>query len=195
MTVHSQKTPYIRFDLNDYSIPPEAVGRELTLVASGTTIRLLSGATEIARHHRSWDRHARVEDPAHIQALIKDRKKAGGMTRLHALLAAVPSAEAFLQAAVARGENDRSQASKLVQLAADYGTELLERAVADALSRGTVNAASVTFLVQKLLRSRKKRPALPVTISSRPELVELSLAPRHARSYDALHSGKLDDDE
>ena len=195
VTVHSQKTPYIRFDLNDYSIPPEAVGRELTLVASGTTVRLLSGATEIARHQRSWDRHAHVEDPAHIQALLKDRKKAGGMTRLHALLATVPSAEAFLQAAVARGESDRSQASKLVQLAADYGTELLERAVADALSRGTPNAASVTFLVQKLQRSRKKRPALPVTITSRPELVDLALAPRHARSYDALHSGKLDDDE
>ena len=35
--VRSRKTIYVRFDLNDYSIPPEAVGRQLTLVASDTT--------------------------------------------------------------------------------------------------------------------------------------------------------------
>ncbi len=195
VTVHSQKTPYVRFDLNDYSIPPEAVGRELTLVASGTTVRLLSGTAEIACHERSWDRHAQVEDPAHIQALLKQRKKVGGMTRLHSLLTMVPSAEAFLEAAVARGESDRTQANRLVGLAADYGSDLLERAVADALSRGTPTAASVTFLLQKLLRSLKKKPALPVSIPSRPELVDLALSPRHARSYDALHSGRLRDDD
>lgn len=195
VTLHSQKTPYIRFDLNDYSIPPEAVGRQLTLVASGTTVRFLDGTTEIARHARSWDRHARVEDPAHIAALLKARKKAGGMTRLHALLASVPSAEAFLQAAVARGESDRTQADKLVRLAADYGGDLLERAVSEALLHGTANAASVTFLLQRLVRSQKKRPPLPVTISSRPELINLAVSPRDARSYDALHSRRTRDDD
>ena len=101
----------------------------------------------------------------------------------------------ILEAAVARGESDRTQANKLVSLAADYGGELLERAVADALSRGTPNAASVTFLLQKLVRSLKKTPALKVAIPSRPELVDLALSPRHARSYDALHSGKVRRDD
>src|SRR6478672_4132537 len=54
--VRSRKTIYVHFDLNDYSIPPEAVGRPLTLVASDTEIRILDGAAEIARHHRSYDR-------------------------------------------------------------------------------------------------------------------------------------------
>ena len=51
-SVRAEKTPYVRFDLNDYSIPPCALGRSLTLVASPTTVRLLDGATEIARHRR-----------------------------------------------------------------------------------------------------------------------------------------------
>ena len=42
-TVCSRKTIYVRFDLNDYSIPPEAVGRQLTLVAS-----------DITRAHSRW---------------------------------------------------------------------------------------------------------------------------------------------
>jgi hypothetical protein len=33
-TVRSHKTIYVRFDLNDYSIPPQAIGRPLTLAAA-----------------------------------------------------------------------------------------------------------------------------------------------------------------
>ena len=43
LPVRSAKTIYVRFDLNDYSIPPEAVRRHLTLVASDTWVRILDG--------------------------------------------------------------------------------------------------------------------------------------------------------
>ncbi len=58
--VRSAKAIYVRFDLNDYSIPPEAVSRPLTLVASDTLVRILDGAAEVARHHRCYDRHQEV---------------------------------------------------------------------------------------------------------------------------------------
>ena len=62
----SRKTIYVRFDLNDYSIPPEAVGRPLTLAASDTHVRILDGAAEIACHRRSyhgsaWSRTRRMK--------------------------------------------------------------------------------------------------------------------------------------
>jgi hypothetical protein len=63
-TVCSRKSIYVHFDLNDYSIPPEAVGHPLTLVASDTVVRILDGAAEIARHIRSYDRQQQVLDPA-----------------------------------------------------------------------------------------------------------------------------------
>ena len=75
-TVRSRKTIYVHFDLNDYSIPPEAVGRPLTLVASDTDVRILDGAAEIARHHRSYDRQQVILDPAHEQALLRTKRKA-----------------------------------------------------------------------------------------------------------------------
>jgi transposase len=68
-TVRADKTLCVRFDLNDYSVPPRALGRALTLVASPTTVRLLEGCAEIASHPRSYDRHQLVEDPAHRQAV------------------------------------------------------------------------------------------------------------------------------
>jgi hypothetical protein len=44
--VRSNKTIYVRFDLNDYSIPHTCVGRPLTLIASQTTVRILDGLVE-----------------------------------------------------------------------------------------------------------------------------------------------------
>ena len=74
--VRSLKTIYVRFDLNDYSIPPQAVGRQLTLVASDTRVRILDGSLEIARHIRTYDRHQLVLDPAHQEAVLQIKRKA-----------------------------------------------------------------------------------------------------------------------
>ncbi|MBM3756688.1 MAG: IS21 family transposase [Acidobacteria bacterium] len=72
----SAKTIYIRFDLNQYSIPPDAVGRQLTLAASDTVVRILDGPVEIARHRRSYDRGQAVLDPAHQDAVLATKRKA-----------------------------------------------------------------------------------------------------------------------
>ena len=74
--IRSGKTIYVRFDLNDYSIPPTAVGKHLTLVANQSLVRVLDGHQEIARHRRSCDRRQRIDDLAHIEALLEQKRKA-----------------------------------------------------------------------------------------------------------------------
>jgi hypothetical protein len=101
--VRSGKAIYVRFGLNDYSIPPAAVGRQLVLAASGTTIRILDGSQEIARHRRTYDRQQQVLDPAHQDELLKEKRKAVGSTCGSRLSQAVPEIEAFLDAAFSLG--------------------------------------------------------------------------------------------
>ena len=103
--VRADKTLCVRFDLNDYSVPPQALGRALTLVASPTSVRLLDDSTEIASHRRSYDRHQLVEDPAHRQALLAQKRKALGSTAGGRLATLVPESQAFLQAAFQHGES------------------------------------------------------------------------------------------
>jgi transposase len=50
----SGKTPYIRFDLNDYSIPHDLVGKPLTLIASEQSVRIADGDRVVAQHRRSY---------------------------------------------------------------------------------------------------------------------------------------------
>jgi len=195
--VLTRKTIYVRFDLNDYTIPPTAVGVPLSLVASQKTVRILRGTDEIARHRRSYDRHARVEDPAHIQALLADKRGARGSVPCTRLLGAVPEAEEFLEAAFRKGESVGHYTDKLVLLLDDYGASELRAAVQQALRNATPRLSSVAYLLAQHRRLSRRATPLPVDLSRRPDLKDLYVKPHDPSVYDRLaepEKGGDDDD-
>jgi len=191
--VHSDKTIYIRFDLNDYSIPPHAVGRPLTLVASDSQVRILDGTQELACHRRSYDRRQLVLDPAHQQELLQEKRKAIGSTPGGRLEQAVPESGALLEAAFARGESAGSQTAQLLKLLDTYGSAELRDAIREALEHGTPRVSSVAFLLRKHQRSRERRAPVPVDLSQHPELAALDMQPQNLEVYDELT--KQDDEK
>ena len=50
VAVTAGKTPYVRFDLNDYSIPHTHVRRPLTVLADPDEVRIVDGQHILARH-------------------------------------------------------------------------------------------------------------------------------------------------
>lgn len=194
--VRSTKTIYVRFDLNDYSIPPATVGRALTLAASEATVRILEGTTEIARHRRSYDRHQRVEDPVHVDTLLEEKRRARGSAPRARINDAVPAAEAFLEACFRRGESVAAATERLLLLLDDYGAAELSAAVVEALARQTPRLSSVSFLLAQRRRAAQRRVALPVELSRRPDLRDIYVKPHRSETYDALarHDDEDDDD-
>jgi len=184
--VRSGKTIYVRFDLNDYSIPPAAVGKQLMLAASQSTIRILDGQQEIARHRRSYDRHQPILDPAHQDELLKQKRKALGSTHGSRLSQAVPESEALLDAIFDRGESAAQQTTKLLNLLDLYGARELRAAVCEALARKTPRVSSVAFILNQRQRSNKRRIPPPVDLSRRPELENFSVTPHNLETYDDL---------
>jgi hypothetical protein len=185
-TVRSDKTLCVRFDLNDYSVPPQALGRVLTLVASPTTVRLLDGSTEIAAHRRSYDRHELVEDPAHRQALLEQKRKALGSTPSGRLAALVPESQPFLQAAFQRGESIPRLTPPLLRLLDDYGPAELAVALREALNHQTPCLSSVVFILTRRHRQRHRRSLVPVDLSRRPDLEHLTVSTPRLEAYDEL---------
>ncbi len=181
-TVSSRKTIYVRFDLNDYSIPPEAIGRPLTLVASDTTVRILDGAVEIARHQRSWDRAQMVLDPAHQEAVLKLKRKAFHSTPAGRLEQAVPESRTLIDLAFAQGESAGTQTAQLLKLLDEHGSVALRRAIVEALERNTPRASSVAFLLRRQPRSRR----LAVDLSRHPVAQSVDVRPHDLETYDEL---------
>jgi len=190
-TVHSRKTIYVRFDLNDYSIPPEAVGRPLTLVASDTSVRILDGSAEIARHVRSYDRRQFVLDPAHQQAVLIRKRKAFHSTPAGRLEQLVPESKDFLDLAFSQGEQAGSQTAQLMKLLEEYGAAALRRAIIEALERETPRASSVAFL----LRRQPRSTPLALDLSHHPEAQSLDVRPHDLETYDELARAKDNDDD
>jgi transposase len=182
VSVRSAKTIYVRFDGNDYSIPPECVGRSLTLAASDTEVRILDGTTELARHRRTYDRQQMVLNPEHQKTLLKMKRKARESTRSSLLEVAVPESAQLLQKAFAEGESAAQQATQLLELLERYGEKSLRGAVHEAIERNTPRASSVAFL----LRQHHRTAPLPLDLSRHPQAQNLNVRTHDLETYDEL---------
>lgn len=192
-TVSSGKTPYVRFDRNLYSIPHELVRRTLTLVASPTSVRLVDGQHEVARHARSYGTGDTVEDPAHIAALVEKKRAARELKGRDRLRAAVPETDRIFDVLALRGDNLGGHTSRLLALLDDYGAEELRAAVAIAVSREAFGAGSVAHVLEQRRRERGLAPPIRVELPADPRVRDLRLTPHRLETYDAL--GNHDDDE
>jgi hypothetical protein len=186
LPVKSSKTIYVRFDRNDYSIPPTAVGKQLLIAASESRVRILDGAREIASHHRSYDCRQMVLNPEHQEQLLREKRKACGSVRGSRLALEAPESEAFLDAAFRRGHSIALQTSRLVKLLDLFGRDELRFAINEALDRNTPDASSVSFILNRRYRQSIRRPATPVDLSRRPELQDFHVHPHNPEVYDGL---------
>ncbi|MGH2625869.1 MAG: Mu transposase domain-containing protein, partial [Anaerolineales bacterium] len=192
--VRSRKTIYVHFDGNEYSIPPAAVGKPLTLLASDTLVRILEGTRELVRHRRSYDRRQRIEDEAHVQALLQEKRRARGSVASQRLLACAPQSEALLEAAFARGESAAAQTQQLLELLDRHGASEMRAAIEEALARKTPRASSVAYLLERRRRARKARPLPPVDLVRRPDLADFHVQPHAPETYDELSRNDHNDD-
>lgn len=182
----SGKTPYVRFDGNDYSIPDALVRRPLTLVASSSTVRLLDGAHEVASHVRSWGKGDVVEDAQHLAALAKKKAHAHELRGRDLLRARCPRADQMLQALADRGDNLGNHTVKLLALAERYGPAELDAALAETLERGALGPASVAHVLDQRRRQKGAPPPLPVVLPDDPRVREQRVPQHSLNAYDAL---------
>lgn len=185
--IASGKTPYLRFDRNDYSIPHEYVRLPLTLVASEDEVRVLSATGEVvARHERSWDRAAVVEDDAHLAGLAAKKRLGRPLVGRDRLRHHCPSAASFFDALALRDQPLRPQTARLNRLLDRYGAERLDRALREALERGAVSAASVAHLLDQQTKREGEAPPLEPPQLADPRAQALEIKAHDLRPYDAL---------
>jgi hypothetical protein len=184
--VVSGKQPYVRFDLNDYSIPPDKIRVSLLLVASESSVRIFDGQTEIARHRRSYDRRAVIEDQAHLKILGDQKRKARDLRGRDRLRSTCPSADAFIDALARRGDSLSTHTTRLASLLDRYGAVELEAAIKNALQRGAVSADSVAQILDQRARQRGIAPSTPIVLPDDPRVRDLRVTPHALGPYDAL---------
>lgn len=185
LDVEVGKTPYVRFDLNDYSVPHDRIYRTLTVLADLETVRITDGNELIVSHVRSWDRGQQVEIPEHLERLAAEKKRARQHRGLDRLAKAAPTSQAFLRLVGERGENLGSNTSRLLQLLDSAGAAELEEALVEVLERDTVHIGAVRQVLDRRRSERGLPP--PVTIPLAPgEHRDLVVTPHALSTYDGV---------
>ena len=193
--VSAGKTPYVRFDRNDYTIPPTHVQRTLTVVASPTEVRVLDGAEVIARHTRSYDKDKQVEDAAHIAELTALKRQARHHRGQDRLAQAAPNSRELLTRAAERGDNLGSITAALLRLLDRYGAAELEAAIGEALTRGVPHPNAVCLALERRREQRDQPPPLPIALPADKRLRDLVVSPHKLDDYDQLQAHQDDDDD
>jgi hypothetical protein len=197
VSVRVGKTPYLRFDKNDYSVPHTHVQRSLTVVATDQRVRIIDPEAPqevLADHPRSFDRDQRIEQEGHLRALVEEKRHAHQSRGFDRLFAAVPSARLMMDRLAERGDNLGAATSGLLQLLDRIGAELLERAVAEVVARDRLHLRDVHHEVDRLRFEAGLPPPLSVPVTSDAR-AQVPVRTHALSTYDRLQSAKEDDDD
>ena len=178
------KTPYARFDRNDYSVPHVHVRRSLEIRAPSERVRVLDGAEVVADHPRSFDKGAQIEEPAHLEALRAQKQaahQASGMTRLQH---AAPSSPTLLEGAARRGHNLGSAVAALLRLLDSWGAEAVESAIIAAIEADTLHVAAVRQILDQRAQDAEQAPPIAVRLPDDARVRDLHVTPHALDGYD-----------
>ncbi len=180
------KTPYARFDLNDYSVPHTHVRRILTAVATLEEVRILDGADVIATHPRSFDKGACIEIDEHIAELARRKSHARRLRGQDRLVRAAPNSERLLAEAAPRGAYIGATVAALLRLLDQYGAAELEAAIDEALERGVPHPNAVRLSLTRRREQRNEPPPIPVSLPSDPRVRDIAVRDHDLGGYDGL---------
>ena len=189
------KTPYARFDKNDYSVPHTHVSRTLVVLATLDEVRILDGADVIATHPRSFDKAERVENPEHIDELARQKRHARRLRGQDRLVQAAPNSERLLADAANRGGHLGSIVAALLRLLDEYGAAELETAIGEALKRGIPHPNAVRLSLARRREARDQPPSIPVDLPKNPRLRDIAVRDHDLGGYDGLAEDPEEDSE
>lgn len=181
------KTPYARFDLNDYSVPHTHVRKTLTVAASLTSVRILDGTETVATHPRSFDKGRQIEDPTHVQALVEVKRRAKAHRGLDYVRHAVPNSKALFNRHAEQGGNMGALTSFLLRQLALYGAERVEAAVGEALAAEVYHPQGIRQVLERMRHAEGQAPSVPLALPEDKRVREVVVRPHALAGYDTLY--------
>jgi len=192
--IEVRRTPYVRFDLNDYSVPHTYVRRGVEVHATLECVRILAGGTKvIATHPRSWSKGEQIEIAEHVAELVAFKRAARhhrGIDRLHHACA---HAAAFFVALAARHGNLGAATTGLTKLLDLYGAGAVDAALSGALQAQAPHLAAVRQLLEQARHAEAQPPPIAVALPEDPRLRDIVVHPHPLTTYDQIRTENEND--
>lgn len=185
-TCQAGKSPWIHFDLNYYSIPPEYVGRSLLVYADDQQLEVTYDGKSIGSHQRCWDRGIYVDDPAHRDALIKYKHFGRANMFRDSIIREFPEAGRIIEVLFEQGWDIQAVTRRLHKMRYNFGPQIFLAALKAVLQRQHVSLEAIQLEAQKLQRQSQLPPTIPVQLPDNPKVRELEVKSHALKNYDKL---------
>jgi hypothetical protein len=190
----ARKTPYLRFDLNDYTIPHTHLGRPLEILATLERVRIVQGHQTLADHSRSFDRGQQIEEPTHLDALVAHKRAGRAHRALDRLHHAAPGSKGLFKLAAERGVHLGVLTRGLLQILDTHGADALAQAIDSALAENAAHLGAVRHFIDAHLALRGAPPPIAVTLPNDPR-VHVTVRAHDLRDYEQLTQESADEHE
>lgn len=176
------KTAFVRFDTNSYSVPSRYVRTTLTLSASDTVVRVSDGDRVVAEHERAWGRRQVVEDLVHRRELIAAKKAAAEAKGRDRLAQIVPNVDVLYQRWLDDGRNLAIMTMRAIKLLHLYGEQTFKEAAVAVIESGAHDPGAIAVRCEHI-RSRERQP-LPTDVLLGAHVPERDVVPHDLEAYD-----------
>lgn len=184
------KSPYVRFEGNDYSVPHTFVRRTLLVEATLTEVRIVDGLALVASHARSFDRGEQIESPEHISALETEKRNASRERGMNRILNVVPSSRQFFRKAAERGHNMGRLTQVLIYLLDLYGSRELETAISEVLAADRIHSEAIRAALERRRALQGLPPPVKLQFLKDRRVDEVRVRPKSLKQYDQIVKGE-----
>jgi phosphoglycolate phosphatase-like HAD superfamily hydrolase len=149
-------------------------------------VRIVDGAEVLACHQRSYDKGARIEEAAHVQALVEQKRNARQHHATDRLARAVPASQTLLIRAAERGANLGAITAALMRLLDRTGAADLQLAILEALERDVPHPNAVRLALERRREQRGDAPQIAVVLPAHVQARDAPVQPHALETYDQL---------
>lgn len=137
----------VRFDANNYTVPPWAIGKQVIVKADNHTLTVYLNDKAIATHARCFKRQERVELPSHREAALKQKRKLWRSQEVNAFISLGEVAKTYLERLADTKQPIKKNLKKLLALKDEYGPY----ALIEAIKKATLHNAYGAHYIENIL--------------------------------------------
>lgn len=173
----------IRFDANVYTVPPWAVGKQVTLKADNQRVSIYLKDKLIACHGRCWQRRQRLELPGHREQVQKIKKRTLQDRQVMLFLSLGESALQYLDQLSDLRLPIKKNITALLLLRDEYGDTALRYGLEKSLEKKAIGADYVRNILYQEMTPVSNHP--PVRLDQE-DLNDIRLTTPSLAEYDAI---------
>jgi transposase len=183
MPVAVDKTAFIRFDTNSYSVPSKYASSTLTVSADDRVVHVLDGGDVVAFHERSYGKRRVIEDPEHRRTLLEEKRGAREAKGRDRIRIVAPRIDELVLRWAEEGRNLGAMTAQVLRLLDLYGTDVFRASLDALLDRKLFDPGALALLCEQTRKGQHGAPVVEPKFSD--HVKDRDVIPHPLEKYDA----------